>query len=228
MDSAASGQATAAGERAREPLFYLYLAFFACAWTAYVWFVYRHVQALGESSLGYAAANIAMRLAIWVGPAVAYLHFVDRTDVFRYLKLSQGWRRGVAIGLALGALLFAGSLLRFGRPHVDPSTITWNSVLSTSIGIGFFEEIPFRGLILQKLAARMNFWTANAVTALLFAAMHLPGWILLGLFSWPVALNVFAFGFVLGAVFRFSGSLWSCIVAHSLNDFVAFILFHGR
>jgi membrane protease YdiL (CAAX protease family) len=77
----------------------------------------------------------------------------------------------VAIGLALGVLLFAGSLLRFGRPHVDPSTITWNSVLSTSISIGFFEEIPFRGLILQKLATRKNFWTANAVTALLFAAM---------------------------------------------------------
>ena len=36
--------------------------------------------------------------------------------------------------------------------------MTWNSVLGTSLGIGFFEEIPFRGFILQKLGARMNFW----------------------------------------------------------------------
>ena len=36
--------------------------------------------------------------------------------------------------------------------------MTWNSVLDTSLGIGFFEEIPFRGFILQKLGARMNFW----------------------------------------------------------------------
>ena len=74
----------------------------------------------------------------------------------------------------------------------------------------------------------MNFLAANIVCSLIFVGMHLPGWITLHLFSWPLALNVFVFSLVLGATFRLARSLWACIVAHSANDFIAFVLFHGR
>ena len=75
---------------------------------------------------------------------------------------------------------------------------------------------------------RMNFWLANALASLLFVGIHLPGWLSLHLFSWPLAVNIFAFGFVMGILFRLTRSLWSCIIAHDGNDFVSFVLFHGR
>jgi membrane protease YdiL (CAAX protease family) len=214
--------------KAADRHFTIYLGLFAAAWTGYVLLVYRHVQALGEDSFAYAAVNIGVRLALWVAPVFVVLWVFDHAGPARALGLVDNWRRGVLVGLGLSALLLAVALLRFGWPHVSARILTWNSVLSTSFGIGFFEEIPFRGFILQKLQTRMNFWLANAVTSVVFVGMHLPGWFMLHLFSLPLALNILAVSFVLGAVFRYSRSLWSCIISHSANDFISFVLFSGR
>ena len=51
---------------------------------------------------------------------------------------------------------------------------------------------------------------------------------MLHLFGWPLALNIFIFSLVMGAVFRWSGSLWACIISHSANDCFSFLLFNGR
>jgi membrane protease YdiL (CAAX protease family) len=95
----------------------------------------------------------------------------------------------VLVGVALAILLFTACWMRFGWPAAPH--LTWNSPLGTSIGVGFFEEIPFRGYILQKLAIRMNFWLANMLTSLLFVGVHLPGWLSLHLFNWPLAAIIF-------------------------------------
>lgn len=206
----------------------LYLVVFVAAWTGYVLLVYRHVRSLGEGTFAYAAANVSVRLAVWVIPVFLYLRCVDRVNPWHDLKLADGWKRGVLIGLGGSALLLATSSIRFGRPEPSWGHVTWNSVLSTSIGIGFFEEIPFRGFILQKLSGRVNSWLANVLTSLLFVGMHLPGWFLLGLFSAPLAVNVFVSSLVLGVIFRYARSLWACIILHSANDFISDVLFHGR
>jgi uncharacterized protein len=215
-------------DRSDDALFLAYLVAFFAAWTIYVLIFYPHVRGLGEASLIYALAGIGVRLLIWVLPVVAYIRLADHTCPARYLRLVDRWQAGVLVGLALAIAIFALSASRFGWPRVSEGSVTWNSVLGTSLGVGFFEEIPFRGFILQKLSARVGFFLANLVSSLLFVAIHLPGWLSLHLFTWPVALYVFVFSFVLGLVFRIVGSLWACIVAHSANDFIALVLFHDR
>ena len=143
----------------------------------YVLLVYPHVRALGEASLLYALAGIGIRLIVWILPIIAYIRLADRANPLHYLKLVDRWRTGTLVGLALAAAVFALSALRFGWPHIAWSAVTWNSVLGTSLGIGFFEEIPFRGFMLQKLAARMGFGMANLISSLLFVAIHPPGWL---------------------------------------------------
>jgi membrane protease YdiL (CAAX protease family) len=100
-----------------------------------------------------------------------------------------------------------GAALR--HPHGEPNAVTWNSVLGTSLGIGFFEEGPFRGFMLQKFGGRKNFWLANLLTSLLSVAIHLPGWLSLQLFSWPATLSVFVVSFLLGIAFWLVRSLMS-------------------
>jgi membrane protease YdiL (CAAX protease family) len=121
-----------------------------------------------------------------------------------------------------------GDLIRFGWPHGVAQNITWNSVLSTSLGVGFFEEIPFRGYILVQLRSLMNFWWANGIASLIFVSFHLPGWLMLHLFSPPLAIQIFFFSLVIGAMRRYTRSLWSCIVCHDANDFISAVLFHER
>jgi membrane protease YdiL (CAAX protease family) len=202
-----------------------YVLTFHLAWACWPYFVYPRVVAIGETTLAYALVNIGIRLLVWVLPVWLYVRLVDGLDPLIYLKLRYRVRRGVVIALVLATMNLAGSILRFGMPHPDMHRVTWNSLLGTSFLVGFIEEIPYRGFILQKLAERMNFWVANLITSLLFLSIHLPGWLTLHLLRAETMATVFVIGFVMGIAFRYADSLLTPIIVHSTNNFSSFVLF---
>jgi uncharacterized protein len=209
--------------------FILYLVVFQAFWmSVYVFGIYPWMLKLDDTTLRFALVNLAVRLCVWVAPVFLYLRYVDHVNPVEYLKLKEHWPRGVLIGLAFGALIFAGSLvrLRFGPPHPTVHPITWNSILVTSVLIGFVEEIPYRGFILQKFEERIGFSKAALITSALFLSMHLPGWISLQKLSAYNVVYVFVFGFVMALLLRYGKSLWGPIVAHSLNDAISTLIFH--
>jgi len=191
----------------------------------YVFGIYPWMKSLGDRTLLYALVNLSLRLLVWVLPVLLYLRHIDHQDPIEYLKLKQNWRRGVVIGLALSLINFLGSMARFGAPHPSVQSLTWNSVIVTSFLIGLIEEIPYRGFILQKFEERYGFWVAFLLSSLLFLSIHIPGWLSLHLLKAESAISVFIFGAVMAIVFRYGKSLWVPIIAHSLNDFIAFIVF---
>src|SRR5262249_54049007 len=142
----------------------------------YVFWIYPRMKSFGETTILYALINITFRLLIWALPVLLYLRYVDHVDPIEYLKLKRQWKRGLLIGLTISVLNFLGSMARFGVPHSNLRSVTWNSILGTSLLIGFIEEIPYRGFILQKFQERYGFWVANLLSSLLFLSMHLPGW----------------------------------------------------
>jgi uncharacterized protein len=206
--------------------FIIYIIGFFGIWTAWVLLIYPRIVRIGDRTLAYALVNIAFRLFLWVIPVFAYLRYIERVSPLAYLKLKQYWKRGVVIGLGISVLNFFATMARVGAPHPKMHNVTWNSILSTSILIGFFEEIPFRGFILQKFEERTGFWKANLISSLLFLAIHFPGWISLRLLTPQIAIAVFILGVVFAVLFHYSKSLWSAIVAHSLNDFISAVIFH--
>jgi membrane protease YdiL (CAAX protease family) len=103
--------------------------------------------------------------------------------------------------------------------------VNWNSMLGTSFFIGFVEEIPYRGFMLQKFAERMNFWLATLITSLLFVSIHLPGWIALHMLKAGAVVSIFVFGVVMAIAFKYSKSLWAPIITHSANDCLSFVIF---
>jgi CAAX protease family protein len=205
--------------------FLVYVTTFHLAWAAWPYLVYPRLVAIGERTLTYALLNLGIRLVVWVVPVFVYLRYVDGIDPLDYLKLKGRVRRGVVIALALTALNLAGSMARFGLPHPSMERVTWNSVLGTSFLIGFVEEIPYRGFMLQKFAERLDFWLANVVTSLLFVLVHVPGWIALHMLRADAAATIFVFGVVMAIVFRYSQSLWAPIITHSTNDCLSFVIF---
>ena len=214
----------------KEPLvpFIGYLVFFYLAWT-FVWVYGLYPWAnrtIGDATLAYALINIVVRFSIWVLPVFGYLRYVDRVDVLEYLRLKQHWRRGVVIGLTLSVINLVGTMARIGPPVWSSAHVTWNSILGTSILVGVFEEIPFRGFVLQRLQERFGFATSAVISSALFVGAHIPGWILLGSFTGSRAVYIFVFGCVMATVFRYSQSLWAPIIAHSLNDGLSNVLFH--
>lgn len=205
--------------------FLVYVLAFHTLWIGWAYGIFPWLTTLGDTTLSYALVNISLRLLIWVVPVVAYLRWVDGVDPLAYLKLKHDWQRGLLVGLAFTGINALLSLARFGVPHPSLQSLSWNSILSTSFVIGAIEEIPYRGFMLQKLQERAPFWVANLLTSLLFVCIHLPGWLALHLLRIEAVMFVFLFSIVMGVLFRYSQSLWSVIVAHSLNDFLASVIF---
>jgi CAAX protease family protein len=206
--------------------FVSYVTAFHLVWVAWPYVIYpRLTAALGDRTLTYAVAQLSIRTLVWVVPIWLYLRFVDRVEPMNYLKLKQHVARGLVVAIAVTAVNFGGSIARFGLPHPTMDRVTWNSVLGTSFLIGFIEEIPYRGFMLQKLAERLNFSIANLITSILFVAIHLPGWMALHAVRADTTATIFVFSLVMAVIFRFSKSLWAPIVAHSANDFLSFVIF---
>lgn len=205
--------------------FLAYVVAFHLAWAAWPYLIYPRLAGIGDRTLTYAMLNIGLRLVVWVVPVLLYLRYVDGVRPLDYLKLTHHVRRGVVIAIVLTALNVLGSMLRFGPPHLSLERVTWNSVLGTSFLVGFIEEIPYRGFMLQKLAERVDFWLANLITSLLFLGVHVPGWMALHALRVDTAATVFIFGVVMAIVFRYSGSLWASIISHSTNDCITFVIF---
>lgn len=206
--------------------FLAYVVTFHLVWIAWPYVVYPRLVAIGNATLAYALLNLSIRLMVWVVPVFVYLRYVDGVEPLGYLKLNRHVRRGVVVALVLSALNFLGSIARFGLPHPTMQSITWNSVLGTSILVGLIEEIPYRGFMLQKFAERVDFWLANLITSMLFVGIHLPGWMALHMLRADTAASVFIIGVVLAMAFKYSNSLWAPIITHSANDFMSFVLFH--
>jgi membrane protease YdiL (CAAX protease family) len=194
-------------------------------WIAWPFVIYPRLLAVGNTTLTYAALNLTFRFLFWIAPVLIYLRYVDGVDPVAYLKLSDNVRRGVVVAIVLTAVNVIGTFARFGPPHLSMQRVNWNSMLGTSFFIGFIEEIPYRGFMLQKFADRMNFWLATLITSLLFVSIHLPGWIALHMLNAGAVVSIFIFGVVMAIAFKYSRSLWAPIITHSANDCLSFVIF---
>lgn len=171
------------------------------------------------------------KLVTWILPTYLYIRYILREEqVLPYLKLTTNIRRGVLWGIlgslalfvyfALPALIFRGASL-----HLQLSFDDWLNGVAL---VGVLEEVPFRGVILQQLMEWMSFWKASALTTVLFVLIHVPLWISTGVHPFPdmlrSALAIGLISLICCYVFRRSGSLWSSIIAHSVNDLFLVVL----
>jgi membrane protease YdiL (CAAX protease family) len=171
-----------------------------------------------------------IRLLTWTLP-VFILLWLSRTDPIEYLRLKGKAVKGLTWGLIIGILIILCNILGVyaikGSIRFD-FNISANNWINGIALVGFSEEILFRGFILRKLTENIGFWTSNLISAALFALVHMIGWIMLREFvlsskAYSIAYVLF-FSLAQGFVLKKTDSLWSCIIIHSINNFVSFAL----
>jgi membrane protease YdiL (CAAX protease family) len=190
----------------------------------------RIVRAISVSSLSAAQVSLAM-LATF-----AILYVVELGAVASVIHRAGGRGRewvgleplkvpGKWIGIALAASFatrvaataYAAFMLALGWRlqgwNSDPTRFFPHDLFGSAVLIfvvviaaPIAEEIVFRGVLLPSLAAHTGEGRAIAVSALVFAAMHL------NMFSFVPILLV---GWVLAWLYLRSGSLWVAIIGHS-------------
>lgn len=79
------------------------------------------------------------------------------------------------------------------------------------------EEFIFRGLVLAPVISSEKFIPTALVSSLAFSLMH---------FKKPELISVFCFSLGMAAMYRISKSLWSCIIAHSISNFLTYVQYH--
>ncbi|MBC7804978.1 MAG: CPBP family intramembrane metalloprotease [Akkermansiaceae bacterium] len=90
-----------------------------------------------------------------------------------------------------------------------PAGLFWG-LLAVGIAAPIGEEMLFRGFALNSLSRRFGGGWGIVLSALLFAAPHTYS---------PIGLSViFLMGLSLGHVYRVSGSLWTVILIHAVNN----------
>lgn len=215
--------------------------FLFCA-IAYLWLIFGlwtiYVSTLYPFVIGiiYTPARIFLnefvRALIFVAPVFLFLKFVIGVKPIYFLKLDANVKSGILWGVAAGtgfaALVIGRISLTSGTINPKPVPLeSWFTAISAATVI---EEIAFRGFLLAAFERAMKFWAANILTALLFVAVHFPGWIILT--NAPLLpdklmamAEILFLGLLLGFLFKRSQSLWACIILHATNNLLSIVLF---
>lgn len=97
------------------------------------------------------------------------------------------------------------------------STKPWLLLLGVGVMAPLFEELLLRGLLLGSLRYMADEHAAVAITAGVFALMHLQ-------YDWTVILLILPMGIILGYARTRSGSIWVPVLLHVLNNSLSVVL----
>jgi len=113
------------------------------------------------------------------------------------------------------AILGVGTIILYFSGHLQWTDIDFNG-RELFIGFGMmliialYEEMVFRGYILNNLMDSFNKWVALLVSALLFAAFHIDN---PSINIIPI-INIFLAGILLGINYIYTKNLWFAILFH--------------
>ena len=149
--------------------------------------------------------------------------------IFFYIRLRDGKGRvartsleGFNPNVILGGLI----LLIAAQIVIEPILLLFPHTEQTS-GQGFwaivtavifapvFEELIFRGLVLESLLRRHRRLISVIVSSMLFAVIH---------FQPSVMLTAFVSALIFGTIYLHTNSIFSTIILHSINNAIAYSL----
>jgi membrane protease YdiL (CAAX protease family) len=191
------------------------------------------VAAFGLSRIVHSAMNFFSPEGSLAYGLIFALVVAALTALFRRLEKrpsALGLARGVgsasalASGAMLGAFAFALVVLlqwTFGHVvvHGIQTGLRPTNVLLASLarepGVGFAEELAFRGQILSRLRERAGFGVAAALSSLLFAGCHFR---VTG-FGPAAFVGLLLLGLLLACLVQRTGALWASIGFHAAWNF---------
>jgi len=178
---------------------------------------------------GVEIADTAVQDSGFVLVALFFAHLGRRrVEAWQFgLRPTPFWRAVRLIALTLvGFLIFSvlwGAALNTGKEKLleqlgagQNSALLILSAGLTCVVAPICEEFFFRGYIFSALRNWRGTWPAAVVTGLLFGGVHAGSAPAVDLM--PLAV----LGFGLCLLYRYTGSLYPCIVVHSLNNSIAF------
>jgi len=165
------------------------------------------------------------RIDAWITgiDAVVILAFVTREWAAVRPALTRpvsahGWALSLVVLIALGVFMelyfwlgdYAFETLEYLPSFRDHGWPPWSAIVLISVCPAIFEELAFRGFLLERLVPLMGQRDALLLQATLFSILHL---------SIPILLSHFVMGLGLGFVRLRTGSLLPGMLLHGVWNF---------
>jgi membrane protease YdiL (CAAX protease family) len=183
----------------------------------------------GADAAGY-VHSFALKPLIWVLPAVVLIQrfrAVLPVSLKEMFTAPVRWLPALAVFGVLTALVLTSAWPKLTSGQLTPSfsVILLPQVL---VSVGLCEELAFRGWLLNAMPA-WGRWPGLLVNGLLFAAIHIPTWILdpsllAGYQAWYAPLFLTVFGMAMGYLFMTSKNLLVPLVIHAWYDLLIAVL----
>jgi membrane protease YdiL (CAAX protease family) len=206
-----------------------FLAAFFAAWTLRILLIPWTDAAADTLATARMIAD-AWRVALWLVLPVLWCVAIEKVSPRDAIDQRPGFNPWLAWGIAGAYLVASRALAMWGGEnwHAIPLHDVGPSFFAAIVGLAFVavvEVFVFFGLTLKALRARFGFWIANALAAALFAAIQVPGWVMLIELDLATLatlfVQVFLFGLLLGWTVRLAGSPLPAILLHFLNNALA-------
>lgn len=214
---------------------FLFFALFYLAWVLRATIFYSAV----DSSIPNEAARLilanAVKIVLWIFPAVAYIIWVDQKNPWEVMRISTkvnwaGMRAASFVAVLYFVGVFAVEYFFHGHTLLALFQSTPLQIMHSLLAVlvsPFAEEFLFRGFVLSKLQASRSFWPANTWQSAFFVAMHLPLWLWLNGLSLGLfipSLSLFILSLLLGWITFRTNSIWLPVGLHVLNNFLVSFL----
>jgi len=142
--------------------------------------------------------------------------FVDRKSIVTMGFNLTGYLNDAVSGFLLAlSILGIGTIILYFSKHLAWTDITFSGndlfiELGMLLIVAFYEEMVFRGYVLNNLMESFNKWVALIISAILFTIFHLdnPGINIIPL------INIFLAGVLLGINYVYTKNLWFAILFH--------------
>jgi membrane protease YdiL (CAAX protease family) len=165
------------------------------------------------------------KLIAWFLPTFIVVCRAKGRSAGRWLGFTSD-RAGLGVGLfwcaAWLAFELTGAALHLPLFQAPPSRVRVEDLPGALLLAPLFEELMFRGFMLRALRERgIGRDRAVLASALAFAALHLPGWLVhrgLDLGIVGACAGIAFFGAVLGYLAWRTASLWPAILLHVTNN----------
>jgi len=188
------------------------------------WTLYVLLMAVAPEPFANDNLRALARVSVVLLPAI--FHILKQSDASKtdYLQLRPKWFRGIIVGLAISAIYLAFTIMTTMRNPIIAMSVDPAIWLNFIIGSPLAEELLFRGVLFNELNRHTSTYLAIIISALMFAVLHLPVWLILDGMTIVLAIQsfgqIFLYGLVFATMMKFTRSLWAPLSAHWLNNLI--------
>ncbi len=205
---------------------FIYLGLvFITIWSINILFISPKLIIFGDNIAVF--LQIIIKFILWCGYGYYFIKLYNKNLAIKKEELFKMKSHHFMLKILLAVVVVA--ILSMFKNHrgFNINSFTLEDFINKFLLVGIEEELVFRGLVLNGLTKKETFIKASIVTSILFALIHIPGYIRLELELSLIIINclkILAVSCVYNYIFKETKSIWPIVIIHSVWDLLFFLI----